>query len=155
MTGRFATSAIRFMLMSVLAAGCAHTPSAPVPAAVPGTGTRVAEIAQKMVGVPYRYGGTTPRGFDCSGLAQYAYAGAGVAIPRTSREQYQAARTVPRRELTAGDLLFFDTDWRQGHVGIYIGDGRFVHAPSSGARVTVAALDGGYYRNRLRRIGRF
>ena len=108
-----------------------------------------------MVGVPYRFGGSTPRGFDCSGLAQYAYASAGITIPRISTDQYRASQAVQRREMAVGDLLFFDTEWRRGHVGIYIGGGRFVHAPSSGGQVTVAAIDAHYYRNRLVRVGRF
>jgi cell wall-associated NlpC family hydrolase len=140
------------LVLASLVAGCAHKTPPPHPIAA---GHRIAEAAQRMVGVPYRFGGSTPRGFDCSGLAQWAYASADVAIPRTSKEQYRASRGVPRRELALGDLLFFDTDWQQGHVGIYIGGGRFVHAPSSGARVSVAALDAGYYRKRLLRIGRF
>lgn len=141
---------VALVLVALVLAGCVHTGPAPRAA-----GYRVAETAQKMVGVPYRFGGSTPRGFDCSGLAQYAYAAAGIEIPRVSTDQFRASRPVLRHELAAGDLLFFDTDWRRGHVGIYIGDGRFVHAPSSGGRVSVEGLNGGYYKGRLVRIGRF
>jgi len=134
-------------------AGCGHAPVRP-PAAPP-PGAVVAQAAAAMIGVPYRYGGTTPKGFDCSGLAQYAYRRAGITIPRTSREQMRASRTVERAALAVGDLLFFDTLWRSGHVGIYVGNGRFVHAPSTGGRVTYVSLNDPYFRNRLIKAGRF
>jgi cell wall-associated NlpC family hydrolase len=140
----------QFVFVMLFLAGCAHTPEPPGEG-----GHAIAATAQKMVGVPYRFGGSTPRGFDCSGLAQYVYASAGIAIPRTSKEQLRASRAVRRRDLAVGDLLFFDTAWRDGHVGIYIGEGRFVHAPSSGSRVSIEALDSVYFRDRLVRIGRF
>ncbi len=118
------------------------------------TGERIADVALSMVGTPYRFGGTTPQGFDCSGLVYFSYKTLGLAVPRTSRAQRQTAKPVDRRNLRHGDLLFFDTSWKFGHVGIYVGDGRFVHAPSSGKSVTVERLDEGYYANRLEHAGR-
>jgi len=96
-----------------------------------------------QIGRPYRWGGTTPAGFDCSGLVQYAYGQAGVAVPRTTREQYAAGERIDLDEARAGDLLFYRfSGWRGvDHVAIYLGDGRAVHAPSSGRTVIVARVD--------------
>src|SRR5690606_7288865 len=97
----------------------------PADAATPA-GARIADIALSMVGTPYRYGGTTPAGFDCSGLVYFAYSRIGVPVPRTAREQRRAATPVSAQTLRRGDLLFFDTGWKAGHVGIYVGDQQFV-----------------------------
>lgn len=118
------------------------------------TGDRVADIALTMVGKPYQFGGSSPSGFDCSGLVYYAYGRLGVPVPRTSREQRKAARNVGVSSVRRGDLLFFDTSWKSGHVGIYVGDGRFVHAPSSGKRVSIEPLTEGYFASRLEAAGR-
>jgi cell wall-associated NlpC family hydrolase len=100
-----------------------------------------------MVGKPYRYGGNSPNGFDCSGLVQYSYSRVGINIPRTTRSQLNAGTTVSRTSLRAGDLVFFDQEGRKfSHVGIYIGDGRFVHAPSSGKRVRINNLNERYWK---------
>ena len=114
----------------------------------------VSQIAQSMVGVPYRYGGASPQGFDCSGLVYYAHVKAGVPVPRTAADQRRQSKRVPERKLRPGDLLFFDTSWRAGHVGIYVGNGEFVHAPSSGKRVTRESLEEGYFARRLKEAGR-
>lgn len=106
-----------------------------------------AEHARNMVGKPYVYGGNSPRGFDCSGLVQYSYQRAGVSVPRTTRSQLKTGLPVTTHALRAGDLVFFDQEGRKySHVGIYIGDGRFVHAPSSGKRVRIDRLDMRYWR---------
>jgi len=109
------------------------------------------------MGTPYRYGGSDPReGFDCSGLVQYTHRQAGIAVPRTARAQYNASRPVSRRQLRPGDLVFFRIDGRRiSHVGIYLGDGRFIHAPSSGQKVTTARLDDPYWRRHYSGAGRF
>jgi cell wall-associated NlpC family hydrolase len=108
--------------------------------------------ALQMVGVPYRYGGSTPQGFDCSGLVQYAYGHAGVSVPRTARAQLEASRPVPLADARPGDLLFFRSeDW--SHVGIYLGEGRFVHAPSTGRNVSVANFSDAWYRRNFVRAG--
>ena len=100
-----------------------------------------------MVGKPYVYGGNSPSGFDCSGLVHYSYQRVGVSVPRTTRSQLNASLPVTARALRAGDLVFFDQEGRKySHVGIYIGDGRFVHAPSSGKRVRIDRLDKQYWQ---------
>ena len=97
--------------------------------------------AEQYLGVPYVWGGESPSGFDCSGLVQYVYGKLGVHLPRTSFAQYNAGRHVSRSDLRPGDLVFFDA---LGHVGIYIGGGRFIHAPHTGTRVQIGTLAGWY-----------
>lgn len=117
-------------------------------------GAQAALIALEQVGTPYRYGGNSPGGFDCSGLVQYSYTAAGVTVPRTTGQLWSAARTVERDELRAGDLLFFNIEGKMAHVGMYLGEERFVHAPQSGRRVSVASLDSPFYSAALLRVGR-
>ena len=88
------------------------------------------------MGVPYVWGGTTPRGFDCSGFVQYVYAQRGIYLPRTTYEQVNVGRRVSRSQLRPGDLCHFP-----GHVGIYIGDGMMIHAPKPGDVVSIASID--------------
>jgi cell wall-associated NlpC family hydrolase len=115
----------------------------------------VADLAMKMIGVPYRYGGADPRrGFDCSGLVFYTYTSNGIAVPRTSQEQFKAARKSALTKARQGDLVFFQDQEKLSHVGIYLGDGLFVHAPSSGNTVSVASLDTPYYQRQLVGVGR-
>jgi cell wall-associated NlpC family hydrolase len=154
------------MATVLLAAGCAGTPAMPEPVAaeivvaepVPATrDTRgpIAQLALSMVGVQYRYGGAHPSdGFDCSGLVYYTYTSNGHAVPRTSREQFNAARGIPLAQAAEGDLVFFRDQEKLSHVGIYLGDGQFVHAPSSGGTVSVASIDAPYYQRHLIAVGR-
>ena len=108
-----------------------------------------------MVGAPYRYGGADPsEGFDCSGLVYYTYSSEGLAVPRTSRAQLGAALEIPLAQAAAGDLLFFEDDVKLSHVGIYLGDGRFVHAPKSGGAVSIASIDAPWYQHHLVAVGR-
>jgi murein DD-endopeptidase len=103
-----------------------------------------------MVGKPYRYGGSTPAGFDCSGLVQYSYRQAGVSLPHNTDKQRSASRLVKVADLRRGDLLFFNQEGKKyGHMGIYIGDGKFVHAPSSGKSVRSDRLDSPYWKKHL------
>jgi cell wall-associated NlpC family hydrolase len=115
---------------------------------------RAATIAAQQLGIPYRYGGSTPNGFDCSGLVYYSYQQAGLATPRTSAAQFSAARPIELREARPGDLLFFATQKSVTHVGIYVGDNTFVHAPSSGKTVSVARITDAYYRDHFVAAGR-
>ena len=117
-------------------------------------GQTAARIARQQVGVPYRYGGSSPDGFDCSGLVQYSYARAGVRVPRTTGQLWSATRPVGRDDLRTGDLLFFSIDGKMSHVGLYLGEQRFVHAPSSGRTVSIASLESPYYENAFLRAGR-
>ena len=117
-------------------------------------GERAAAVALQQVGAAYRYGGATPAGFDCSGLVQYSFREAGKKLPRTTGQLWDAAGTVAYRDLEIGDLLFFRFDGKMSHVGIYVGDERFVHAPATGRRVSVDSLEAGFYRRALIRGGR-
>ena len=117
-------------------------------------GERAAAVELQQVGVPYRYGGSTTSGFDCSGLVQYSYRRAGKTVPRTTGQLWSSTSTVKRNELQAGDLLFFSIDGKMSHVGMYLGGQRFVHAPSTGRKVTVASLDSPFYSRALVRAGR-
>jgi cell wall-associated NlpC family hydrolase len=122
---------------------------------VPATvGERAAAIALQQVGSAYRYGGASPAGFDCSGLVQYAYGEAGKKVPRTTGQLWNFAGEVEYDDLRAGDLLFFRIDGKMSHVGIYLGDERFVHAPSTGRTVAVESLAAEFYRRALVRAGR-
>lgn len=108
--------------------------------------------AMGLMGSPYRYGGTEPiGGFDCSGLVNYVFRqAAGTPLPRSAGNQAAASRRIKRRELREGDLVFFNTLGRpNSHVGIYIGEGRFVNAPSSGGRVRIDRLDNPYFSKRF------
>ncbi|MCL7743746.1 C40 family peptidase [Guyparkeria hydrothermalis] len=106
--------------------------------------------AVAQLGTPYRWGGTSAEnGFDCSGLTQYAYQAAELPLPRTSYQQYRATRRVARDELRPGDLVFFRLSGsRIDHVGIYVSENRFIHAPSSGKTVTFSRLDKGFWARR-------
>jgi len=138
-------------LMTACAPFQRETPGGP--AANPGTAALLA--AESRIGTPYRYGGSGPDAFDCSGLVAYAYQQAGVTVPRTAAQQYAVARTVPRRDLRPGDLVFFRLSGREvSHVGIYAGDGQFVHAPQTGGQVRTANLDDEWYRERYAGAGR-
>ena len=117
-------------------------------------GARAAAVALQQVGVPYLYGGSTTRGFDCSGLVQYSYGRAGKNVPRTTGQLWSATSTVRRGDLQAGDLLFFSIEGKMSQVGMYIGDQQFVHAPSSGKTVTVGRLTSAYYSSAFIRAGR-
>ena len=111
-------------------------------------------VALQQVGVPYRYGGSSPVGFDCSGLVHYSYASAGLSIPRTTAGLWTGLAPVDARQVRTGDLLFFDIQGKMSHVGLYLGGGRFVHAPSTGRVVSVERLDDAYYSRALIRAGR-
>jgi cell wall-associated NlpC family hydrolase len=103
----------------------------------PTLGQRAVRIAASELGVPYRYGGSSPSGFDCSGLVAYVYAKLGISLPHNAAAQYSYGRSVDRGHLKPGDLVFFHG---LGHVGLYIGHGRIIHAPQSGERVSIQSL---------------
>lgn len=119
----------------------------------PGTAALV--VAESRIGAPYRYGGSGPDAFDCSGLVAYAYRQAGITLPRTAAQQYSAVTPVRKHELRPGDLVFFRVNGRSvGHVGIYAGEERFVDAPQTGGTVRMASLDDSWYRQRYVGAGR-
>ncbi|MGZ8794029.1 MAG: C40 family peptidase [Gaiellaceae bacterium] len=113
----------------------------------PTVGQRAAKIALRAVGVPYRWGGASPSGgFDCSGLVHWAYGRLGIGLPHSSYALYGLGRRVSRSRMKPGDMVFFSG---LGHMGMYIGGGRMVHAPSSGRLVEVVKLGGSHYGSRL------
>ena len=106
---------------------------------------RIITGAMQYMGVPYVFGGTTPYGFDCSGYVQYVFAQAGISLPRTADVQYEVGIPISTAELIPGDLVFFQTyTYGASHVGIYVGDGNFIHASSSYG-VTISSLSSAYY----------
>lgn len=119
-------------------------------------GEEIAAFALRLRGSPYRYGGATRAGFDCSGLVFYSHRQMGLSVPRTSRDQAESARQIKESKLRRGDLVFFKIGSRHvNHVGIYVGDRRFVHAPGAGKAVTVNSLDDDYYAQRFSSAGRY
>jgi len=144
------------LLLSGLLGACSSTPDRRAAASghTSGVGAHAAAIALEQLGVPYRYGGQSPTGFDCSGLIHYAYLRAGKSVPRTTGQLWNSTANVSRSEMRVGDLLFFSIDGKMQHVGMYIGEGQFVHAPSSGKVVSVGSLSSSYYQRALLRAGR-
>jgi murein DD-endopeptidase len=119
----------------------------PAKPAAPTPGERIAAFALEAVGVPYRWGGASPeQGFDCSGLVHWSYARLDIEVPHSSYALHEEGRPVNRSRLEPGDVLFFSG---LGHVGLYVGRGRMVHAPHSGRRVEVVRLSGTHYGKRL------
>ena len=109
-----------------------------------------------MIGKRYRYGGASPSGFDCSGLVYYSFREAGIHVPRTTTQQYHQSKRIKLSQLQPGDLIFFKISREKlSHVGIYAGEGRFIHAPSGGKRVAYASLDNEYWETRVIGAGRF
>ncbi len=119
----------------------AVTQPAPVYTPPPSKYGGVVGIAMQYLGVPYVYGGSSPSGFDCSGLVMYVFGQIGVSLPHNAAAQYGYGMPVSRDQLQAGDLVFFNG---LGHVGIYIGGGQFIHAPHTGDVVKISSLSGWY-----------
>jgi cell wall-associated NlpC family hydrolase len=109
----------------------------PAPAPRPTLGERAVRIARLELGTPYRYGGSGPGGFDCSGLTSWVYGRLGIRLPHNAAAQYGVGHPVALRSLEPGDLVFFHG---LGHVGLYIGGGRIIHAPQTGERVEIQPL---------------
>ena len=138
----------------LLASGCASTPVAEVPGGA--RHQEAAKVATSMVGKPYRYGGNTPQGFDCSGLVYFSFKRAGLDVPRSTETQRVKSRKVPATGLARGDLLFFNQEGKySSHVGLYLGGNRFVHAPSGGKHVRVDRLTDAYWQKHLADMRRF
>jgi len=157
---------LSLVAVAAAAAGCASAPTG-TSAGAPGrltveprvadatVGSAIADVAMGMVGTRYRYGGAEPtQGFDCSGLVHYAYGQAGYEVPRTSQELFRAVRKISVGDADPGDLMFFQDQTKLSHVGIYLGEGLFVHAPASGQNVAVSSLDTPYYQQHLVAVGR-
>lgn len=118
-------------------------------------GEAVVAYAEQFLGVPYVYGGNTPSGFDCSGFTSYVYANTYQSIPRVAQSQYDAIASVSRDELLPGDLVFFGSSSASiSHVGIYVGEDTFIHAPHTGDVVKYDTLTGSSYEKRFQGGGR-
>ncbi|MCU0844877.1 MAG: C40 family peptidase [Spirochaetes bacterium] len=134
----------------LLAGGlCCSPPHVRTGSIAEGRRGHVVDTARQYLGTPYRYGGENPNGFDCSGFVMFVYSKNGLRLPRATVEQYRSGRPVSRRALGPGDLVFFSIyGGRISHVGIYAGNGSFIHAPSSGKRVSYAHLENSYWKTR-------
>ena len=113
-------------------------------------GMKIQTYAESLLGIPYKYGGATPRtGFDCSGFAMYVHKKNGITIPRVARDQFKSGQQIARYALQSGDLVFFET-YRKGasHVGIYIGDNQFIHSPNRGKDIRTESLANSYFEPR-------
>lgn len=119
-------------------------------------GSTLITVATRVVGVRYRWGGTSPRGFDCSGFITYVMRAVGVQVPRTTYAMWATGTPVPREALKVGDIVFFNTT-RPGpsHAGVYIGNNQFIHSSSGFGRVTVTSMDYRYYKPRYLGARRF
>ncbi|TCO80300.1 NlpC/P60 family protein [Plasticicumulans lactativorans] len=127
------------LFAAALLAGCASAPSP--------LRERVLSNAERLIGTPYVAGGATPKGVDCSGLVQMAYARAGLRVPRSTEEQFRRGRHLD--DVQPGDLLFFATEPdRVSHVGIYTGDGQMIHASSGSREVRKVGLGIPYWKSR-------
>ena len=113
---------------------------APPPAS--GAGAGAVAVAMRFLGVPYRWGGADPSGFDCSGLTMYAYAAVGVSLPHHAASQFGMGTPISKDQLAVGDLVFFNG---LGHMGMYVGGGSFIHAPHTGDVVKISSLNDSWY----------
>lgn len=143
-SGRHGPLHVVALLLATLLAACGGGTTVRVD---PETRHRIVLDALGQVGRPYRYGGSTPEGFDCSGLVQYVFAQSGIALPRTTREQHAAGAGIDVDDIEPGDLLFYRFEGgKVDHVAIYLGDGEAIHAPARGRAVIVAAIDLPYWK---------
>lgn len=133
----------RLALCATLVITLAACSSVRPPGRSPGsTADRILSVAEELVGTRYCSAGTTPDCFDCSGFTTHCFATAGVTLPRTSQQQFEVGTSVDRANLRPGDLVFFKTNGRSiSHVGIYLGDARFIHSGTSTGVVTTPLSD--------------
>lgn len=146
------------LLAACLLPGCGTLAqrSAPVPRPDGGRAQRVVSTARAMIGTPYRYGGTSSAGVDCSGFVVHVFReAAGLKLPHSSRRQYDVSHRVPAGDETPSDLIFFRIHGSQvSHVGIYLGQGKFVHASDAGDTVKISDANEPYWRARRVGLGR-
>ena len=164
---RSSLGAFSLVVLAILATGCAAKGAVATPRPFPGAGVPpraarpeeraseppvlrdVVAVALSLLGTPYRNGGSDPSGFDCSGFVQWVFSQQGAALPREVRQQYRSGRVIGSDDVKPGDLVFFETVTKgASHVGIAIGGGAFVHAPSSTGVVRVERYIKGYWADR-------
>ncbi len=167
-----ATKIVTFFVSVTFLASCSQIPQAvtpsdgnssslpdnKAPARYPDMQTRnkIVQSATQTLGSPYRYGGTTVNGFDCSGLTRHVYQAAGLNIPRTAAQQRDRSKTIHSySNLLPGDLIFFKTGRKTNHVGIFMGNGQFIHASTGKKRVIQAKLDTPYWRRSFVKFGSY
>ena len=160
MPGGRAARLLSVGLLCLWLAACAgpgsRGPARPNPNVDPALRTEVVMTALSLLDTRYRYGGAqAQQGFDCSGLVMYVFDTAtGAALPHNTEQIARMSRPIPRGDLQAGDLVFFNTLGRpNSHMGIYVGDGRFINAPSTGGQVRIDRLDNPYYRRHYQSVG--
>jgi cell wall-associated NlpC family hydrolase len=142
-------------LLGLLAA-CAGAPARRVEGYTPAVGEKAADTAQSMIGRPYKFTGDTPAGFDCSGLVRYSYLTAGMDLPHGTKVLMTITRSVGIGSARKGDLLFFLQEGKKySHVGIYVGDDQFVHAPSTGGKVRRDSITDPYWKKHYLDTRRF
>nr|WP_087147321.1 C40 family peptidase [Crenothrix polyspora] len=147
---------IGFAVVLVLFAGCASSPEIK-PQIVRSSKSPVIDYALSLQGIPYRYGKSSPEeGFDCSGFVQHVYQHYGVALPRRASDMALALPEIPKYGLSSGDLVFFNTNGRpHSHVGIFIKDDKFIHAPSRRTgKVLVSSLNNRYWQKHFTGVRR-
>lgn len=137
--------ALAFAVLLLLTA-CGSAPPSPELVALRHT---IVLESLGQVGRPYRAGGASPDGFDCSGLVQYVFAQAGVKLPRTAQQQHALGDDIEPDEAEPGDLFFYRINGKVDHVAIYLGDGEALHAPGTGRAVIVASVELPYWKDRF------
>jgi len=140
----------------LLVTGCASAPSKRVNGYSASTGDKAAATALTMIGKPYKYKGDMPAGFDCSGLVRYSYLTAGIDVPHGTKALRNSTRSVGLRNARKGDLVFFVQEGKKySHVGIYVGNDQFVHAPSTGGLVRRDSITDDYWKKHYLDTRRF
>ncbi|KLV26052.1 peptidase P60 [Niallia circulans] len=138
----------KVLVMSFLSFGLLFSGIFTAPEASAASKKSVVTVAKNYIGTPYKYGGTSPKGFDCSGFVGYSYKKVGKSLPRTTASIYKKGKKVKKANLQKGDLIFFET-YKKGasHVGIYIGSNQFIHSSSSKG-VKVDKLSNSYWKTK-------
>jgi len=135
---------------------CASEPTTPIAGYSSAIGEKAAMTAVAMIGRPYKYRGDSPEGFDCSGLVRYSYLASGMDVPHNTKALRRSTRLVDSGKMQKGDLLFFsERGGKYSHVGIYLGNNIFVHAPSTGGKVRKESLLDPYWKRTFLEARRF
>ena len=143
-------------IAGLLITGCASAPTKRVNGYSASVGDKAADTALTMIGRPYKFTGDTPAGFDCSGLVRYSYLTAGMDLPHGTKALMNITRSVGLRNARKGDLLFFVQEGKKySHVGIYVGNDQFVHAPSTGGKVRRDSITDPYWKKHYLDTRRF